>query len=66
MLRSQRDIDLQKQQGINSITIELELTESIKNANDVPIVILYAKNENGKKVNKNHIPIDLNADEDKN
>lgn len=39
--------------------LDVQITEAIKESEEVPLVILYGKNENGENVNENHVPIDL-------
>ncbi|RYG72596.1 hypothetical protein EU245_09700 [Lentibacillus lipolyticus] len=64
VLVEENEINLQKnEQGWASFSIELELNERIKNTEEVPIIILYGKNDSGEKVDQNHVPVDLSKDD---
>ncbi|TRM11891.1 hypothetical protein FH966_09450 [Lentibacillus cibarius] len=63
-LVEETSIKLQKNsQGWSEFNIDMEINKKVKNAEEVPIIILYGKTENGKMVNKNHIPVDLSSSE---
>ncbi|MFD2042710.1 hypothetical protein ACFSTA_00140 [Ornithinibacillus salinisoli] len=40
-------------------TIQVELTDDMIKDEEIPVLHLYGKRENGEKVNPNYIPIDL-------
>ncbi|MFD2761744.1 hypothetical protein [Lentibacillus juripiscarius] len=62
VLVDDNQIELEKnEQGWASFSIGLELNEKIKNTEEVPIVILYGKNDSGEKMDKNHVPVDLSS-----
>lgn len=50
----------EEQEEWTDLEIKFPLTEEMENSDDTLVVGLYGKNDEGKQINPNYLPIDLN------
>lgn len=51
--------------GWSEFSVEITLPDGSAKKEEAPVVTLYGKNKNGKAINPNYVPIDLNMEEGK-